>query len=284
LASKSTKWLLGCGIGCGVIILIFVATGAGSYFLLKKTIEGFEEVGEIQADLEERFGEITEFVPAPDGSIAPDRLETFLRARELAASPREELEKTLTTLSDAEEGKLTPGVFIDAMMAGFDLLPGITSFLRHRNEAMLEAGIGPGEYLYVYAVAYYSWLGKSPADGPPFVLSSHDDDDSEEEEDERDAFVIREDRMEETRRFLNTRLTVMLRNQLAAAAPGGAGEGGDSWPDALAAEVELMEADPYRIPWQDGLPMVLDSSLEPFRKRLEESYCEICNPLEIAVD
>ena len=45
-----------------------------------------------------------------------------------------------------------------------------------------------------------------------------------------------------------------------------------------------MEADPHRLPWQDGLPEVLESSLKPFRDRLEASYGRITNMFEISYE
>ncbi len=45
-----------------------------------------------------------------------------------------------------------------------------------------------------------------------------------------------------------------------------------------------MEADRYRLPWQDGLPEVLEISLSPFRERLEASYSKMTNALEVAFE
>ena len=62
-------------------------------------------------------------------------------------------------------------------------------------EALLEVGMGPGEYMYVYSVAYYSWLGKSPADGPSFTLVG-DDGDNQGRQVGQDEFDVREERRE----------------------------------------------------------------------------------------
>jgi len=45
-----------------------------------------------------------------------------------------------------------------------------------------------------------------------------------------------------------------------------------------------MEADRYRLPWQDGLPDVIESSLQPFRSQLEQSYNKMTNPLELTFE
>ena len=75
----------------------------------------------------------------------------------------------------------------------------------------------------------------------------------------------------------------MLRRQQAALEPLEASPDGEAWRRALAAEISALEADRFRIPWQDGLPEVLRQSLEPFRARLEASYSSMCNPLEIGM-
>ncbi len=281
MAGTGSKWLIGCGIGCGLVILVFVALGAGSYFLIKTTVEEAEKVDAGMDRVTERFGRITEFTPDPDGVIRRERLEAFLAARESMAPAREEMEGTLALLSrGAEDGVgFSPAKIFWTARAGFRLLPEIMDFYNERNEALLEAGIGLGEYYYIYAVAYYAWLGKSPADGPPFVLTDRDDEDDDED---WDAAEVREHRLEQTLRGIRDQLLPMLRNQLARLEQTGGGEA-ERWREDLAAEIDAMEADPYRLPWRDGLPRRLEASLEPFRERLEESYSYQCNALETGV-
>jgi hypothetical protein len=45
-----------------------------------------------------------------------------------------------------------------------------------------------------------------------------------------------------------------------------------------------METDRYRIPWQDGLPEIIDLSLRPFRDRLEAGYSRLANLFELAFE
>ena len=56
------------------------------------------------------------------------------------------------------------------------------------------------------------------------------------------------------------------------------------WAEALAAELDAMESDRYRLAWQDGLPEVILSSLRPFRARLEDSYSPLLNTIEISME
>jgi hypothetical protein len=158
------------------------------------------------------------------------------------------------------------------------LLPRVIDFVSARSEALLEVGMGPGEYMYVYSVAYYSWLGKSPADGPSFTLVG-DDGDNQGRQVGQDEFDVREERREMVLTRVNETILPMLRRQLEAAAetPGA----DPRWREQLAAEIEAMESDPFRIPWRDGVPEPIAKSLEHYRRELESSYSALCNPLEV---
>jgi hypothetical protein len=137
--------------------------------------------------------------------------------------------------------------------------------------------MGPGEYVYIYVVSYYAWLGKSPADGPPFQLTGDDQD-----TDTWDEFEVRDERAERIRRTLNRQVLPMLRRQLNGVAPDAAENATmGRWRQTLAAEVAALESDSYRLPWEDGVPDVVRVSLEPYRERLEASYSSLCNALEI---
>jgi hypothetical protein len=96
-----------------------------------------------------------------------------------------------------------------------------------------------------------------------------------------DEFDVRESRRELVLVTLNERLLPMLRRQLAALDESGRLRESDPWRQQLVAEIAAMESDHFRIPWRDGLPPVIEASLEPYRTRLEASYSPLCNPLEV---
>jgi len=294
LASTATKWIVGCSIGCGALILLVAALSLGTYFAVRNVVDDVQESQAAMEALTERYGRVSDFTPEAGGVIEAARMDVFLRARDAMMPFRTELAESLGVLADAKEsgGDASSGSFFQKMRAGLNLLPGIFSFHTHRSEALLEAGMGLGEYRYIYVMAYYSWLGRLPADGPPFPLVGDSDirieagpsfDDDAHGWEDQEEFQVRESRAEQILVRVHREILPMLRRQQAALTRLGALPDGDAWRRALEAEISALEADRFRIPWQDGLPEVLRQSLEPFRERLEASYSPMCNPLEIGM-
>jgi hypothetical protein len=290
MASNTWKWVLGCGIGCLVVAAIVVALGVGGFFVVKDTFkdvaQGIEKAEQAKRLLEERYGRIHDFRPRPDGRIPPERIEAFLRVRELMAPALDGLDGTLRVLSDrTPDGEDSRGGTMGKVRAGMGLIPQLLGYFGARNQALLDGEMGLGEYHYMYAVVFYAWLGKSPADGPPFRLSGdeqrHDWSGDFGAEDES---AVLEERLERTSRGLNRKLLPVLRNQLVVLDQDGAAPNGGLWRGILAAEIASMESDPERLPWADGVPEVIAISLEPFRASLEASYREMCNAVEMGVE
>ena len=46
-------------------------------------------------------------------------------------------------------------------------------------------------------------------------------------------------------------------------------------------EIEALEEDQNRLPWEDGLPREIRNSLDPFKSLLLESYNAMLNPFEL---
>jgi hypothetical protein len=131
-------------------------------------------------------------------------------------------------------------------------------------------------------LAYYSWLGKSPADGPSFEIVGENGFLLETVE-AGDEPVVRRNREEQARRSLNRLLLPVLRNQLAGLSVQEGSAELQGFEESLAREIAALEADPRRFPWQDGLPAVVEHSLDPYRERLNESYSSLCNAIEIGL-
>jgi len=284
--STTKKWLIGCGIGCGAIIVIIIIVIAGGYFFFKNIVDEFKDTEALMDTLTERYGRVKDFYPNPDGPISSDRLEVFLNAREAFAPAREKIGKAFANLSEGEEtfekeGK-SPKNVIKMLRLGFGVVPQVAEFIRGRNQALLDAEMGMGEYYYIYVIAYYSWLGKSPEDGPDFQITGPEEGESPFRYWDREDF--REDRGEWMMRWVHRTILPMMHNQLDKLEERDAAVTPEEWRQALAAEIEAMEADRDRLPWQDGLPSHIEESLKPFKQRLEASYSSMTNLLELAVE
>lgn len=287
--STTSKWLIGCGIGCGAILLAIILISISGYFFFKKVGQDFKETEDTRKVLIERYGEIKDFCPDPDGAIKPERLEAFLAVRRLMEPAAKEFEKDINLLSDKDdEGrakeKPSPG-FFTKVKTGLGIIPLMAEFIRSRNQALLEKEMGMGEYTYLYVVAFYSWLKKNPSDGPPFQIR-----DEEERKDERVRIIWRtpteteEDSLDSILKQVHRRILPMLHSQYEKLVESAVPKTKEKWRRALAEEIKAMEADRFRLPWQDGLPEVLKASLEPFRERLEASYSRPMNRFEMILD
>jgi hypothetical protein len=292
MSKTKRRWLLGCGIGCAALALVIAGLIAGSFFFFRDALRDFEQADRTMETVAERFGPVSDFRPDFDGVIRPERIEAFLTARDAVAGTRQEMDRSLNVLSakradGATEGgdsrlpKLPAGV-IGKTRAGLWLLHQLADFLRQRNDALLESEIGLGEYYYIYTLAYYGWLEKSPADGPSFKLVGERGYVLESVENLPEA-AVRSYRVDLTSKSLNRLLLPVLENQLSDLKSVEGGSELQAWRQMLEAEIQKLEANPNRIPWENGLPGVIVASLEPFRDRLESSYSVMCNALEIGV-
>jgi hypothetical protein len=252
----------------------------------KNLVGSFEEQEELMIMLTERYGEIRDFCPEPDGAIGPSQIEAFLSVRDAFAPFREKLEISMQGLQDRAgksevEVKKPKNVF-EMVKLGFGLVPQIAEFLKFRNQALLDAEMGMGEYYYIYAIAYFSWLEKLPEDGPDFEVTGEED--RGVRLGEMDIEEIREERRDSMLRRLHHTLLPMLQNQHEKLVARGSSDIQSEWRDLLKAEIQAMEEDRFRLPWEDGLPDVIRESLGPYRDRLERSYNVMTNPFELTIE
>ncbi|MEA3420524.1 MAG: hypothetical protein U9Q97_02455 [Acidobacteriota bacterium] len=283
-SSSKKKWFIGCGIVCGVVIIIVVLLILSGVMFVKNIVKGFDEAEAILEALAERYGEVEEYCPEPDGVIRQARIEVFLKVRELMRPIRNELESSFNLLNEEEKSKdigkekSDVGV-IGKIRTGIGMVPQIAEFLKIRNQSLLDAGMGLGEYYYIYIYAYYLWLNKPMLDGLPFQIRGGDSRFNMQNFDDEDSQEMR--RIIQIRR-LQRLILPLLRNQYEKLQARGVESRLEKWQGILEAEIKTMESDRYRMPWQDGLPEVIESSLKPFRQRLEEGYSRLLNSLEIS--
>jgi len=278
----ANKWLLGLGIGCGGLIVLAIIIGIFGFFLVRNMSQGFRDSQAMVKTLEDKYGRPEAYVPDPRGAVPAGRIEAFLAVREAMAPARKAVEASLEDLVKAQkdreaEGRSARNAFM-AVRTTMQMVPQIADFMRARAQALLDKEMGIGEYIYLYTIAYYSWLKKAPDDGPGVVNLGFGPgqargDDQDALEMSRDMILLR----------LHRTVLPMLEAQLARikAGPGGGGPAGDAWAAALEGEVKAMAADRSRVPWQDGLPETLAKPFQPFRERLEAAYSRLTNLFEL---
>jgi len=284
-SSATKKWLIGCGIGCGVIVVLAALLITGGFLYVRSLVEGFKDSEAMLETLTERYGRITEYCPEPDGRIPAGRIEAFLAAREAIAPVRDEIERSISLLEDEGEeiDVESAGNVFQKLKLGFGLIPKLAEYFKARNQALLDTGMGMGEYYYIYSIVYFAWLDKSLVDGPSFPITGEEGD-IEYSYEGRDDEETREMRHDISLRRLHRMLLPMLRNQYEKLKQEADPEVSRDWKEALESELEALESDRYRLAWQDGLPETIASSLAPYRDRLDSSYSRLMNTIEISME
>jgi len=266
------KWLIGCGIGCAVVILVVVGLVTGGVMFVRGKLQPFREASESHKRIVAAYGRPEEYAPPSDGAIAADRLEAFLSVREALKNAQEKVETGLANL-DVEGLQRRRKSFGEALQTmnelGNVIIP-IGEYMNLRNQTLVDERMGLGEYVYIYSIAYYSFMGHRPDEGPPLL----------EELRAGDRVRIPADNPVLSPRSMFRRyqrvITRMLRNELA-----GIRETEESkWGATLKEEIARIEKEPERVAWQDGLPAHIETGLEPYRNRLEVTYNSWTNYFE----
>lgn len=272
MSNTTTKVLAGCAVGC---LLIFVAFGGLAwmgYRWARSAAEVVDAAERAEDQLEAEYGSVREFTPPADGWVSADRIAAFLAVRESMAPQRAALEESVEALAPTDgEGRAVGG--LRAARAGISMAPRLLDFAKARNEALLEVGMGPGEYAWVYWLTYHAWLGHPVGESLlNDIMKARSESDS--------SMQLRIDGMdtEHAEWQLRRDLQAMLRNLESeiAADPERA-----ELRDLVADELAAINADPGRMPWPEGPPGAFVVGLEPFRERLEASYSPATNPFEL---
>lgn len=161
------KWKLGLYIGCGLALLIVLGVLGAATWYSGRINEEYKEV----RDSEKALRAVTEgeqgFRPPPGGIPTSERLETFLVVREELTEWRRIMATASEEFAADRQRQRSGGLgdLLNLFNTGSDLMPTYAGFWIARNEALLDRGMGPGEYSYIYRLVYRSWLGlsRSPA-------------------------------------------------------------------------------------------------------------------------
>jgi hypothetical protein len=163
------------------------------------------------------------------------------------------------------------GVFnvIRILKALADMIPPIVDYVDTRNRFLLESNMGLGEYLYIYCLTYYSWLGHQPEDGP---LLAKGDGAGERLFGGQDSTFA----PDKVRRRYRQFMLAVTSGQLSSLE-----ESSGGWRDVLHREIKTFQSRPGRVLWEDGLPRAVEESLAPYREALESTYNRSINCFEL---
>ena len=258
MPEDSKGCLKGCLIGCGAAVLIAVLLPIlGGYFMVRP----FRSAIDTRETLEKKFGADEDFTPAPDGAIAADRIERFLQVRSALADVSRRVTEASAQLQrmedfDDEEDVSTTEVLREALKTtktALGLGPLMGGFFDTRNDALLEAEMGLGEYTYIYVVVYHDQVLADEGANEVFG----------------DGAVNRR---------IQRLLLRILSNQLAVLRAGGADE---SEIETLTQQISAMEEDSDLLPWQSGLPEHISLSFAPYRQQLDDLYFPAAASLDL---
>ncbi len=246
MASKVPRWLMGCGIGCGVLlVLALVAAGVGAVFF-SRMMGDIDRATELRAEVEKRFDTPENFTPLPDGAVTPDRLERFLQVRRALEPLCSRFENTVGRIEEFDDADDMPGLLdLFGFMGGVLGLPQLVAdYVGVRNQTLLDAEMGLGEYTYIYVMAYSAGPAQNELEerrlGKPLSRRISDN-------------VV--DMLERQRQLLAT--TKEGTRELAR----------------LDDEIGELRAEDRRRPWMDGLPPAIADSLRPRQQELARLAC-----------
>jgi hypothetical protein len=253
------KWLIGCGVGCGAVILLGILLSVGGSLYMMRP---FNRAIDVQKVLVAEYGPREAYIPGPQG-ITPDRMEAFLAVRRAVMPMCEEFRKiaeSFAAMDELDKGGEEPskGEMFKAVgnLTGdiFGMVGNLGRFTQLRNQALLDQGMGLGEYIWIYVLVYNSWKGHLP----------NQDIDGKSE-----------------RGFSTSEREVILRlvrNHAEALAEAGLSEQALIWEK----EAGLMERNERGIPFKDGgLPENLIRVFLTFEQEIDQVYCEATSSFEL---
>lgn len=283
MAATGKKWLLGCGAGCLLVILLIVGLAGSGALLFKDSFTGWRTASSAQEELRRTFGAGDAFAPAWDGGLSGDRIEAFLAVQAQTAAIRSALsDQVLAVLGPPEEDAGKAGRFLRRLRALSHVSSDLAQYVSAKAEALLAAEMNPGEFHYLHSLVYHCWLGYDPGAGASdFGRIEHRgsggfsihiaDDDHGDGDPQRFARQLRSHLNQQHQRWLRAML---------AAAPLSAAGAEERWRQALRDELALLEAEPQTVPWVRSFPASWQTVLAPYRERLVANWDERSNPLE----
>ena len=233
-------------------IIVFVVT-SGVFFLTA----GIRDAKRVEQTLIDRLGWADQYTPSPDGSISPQRIESFIRIREILQPDCADYQAVLTSIAKLEQMETdeessssdTASAGLQGLKSAFSAGPRMVKFSTNRNQALLKEEMGIGEYLYIYLTSYGEQLAKEPAS----AFSNMEE-----------AYVSERARREFVQILSNQQLALQT-NELQSTYPG--------LDEDLQAEINALKDGSHSAPWPNGPIGKARESLIPYQSQLNDLYC-----------
>ncbi|MCO6473124.1 MAG: hypothetical protein J5I57_05295 [Melioribacteraceae bacterium] len=282
MAERSSKIATGCGIGCGVVAIIIIVVGVLVYNYVKDTVQNVEQIEEISKTLTEKFGREEDFVPVFEQPKFEERLNLFLNLRDTLNVRSTKFYENFSELVDTISGEKKDKNFwesIGLINTGISVVPEMIKYYSNRNTLLLDYGMSLGEYYFYYIVSYFSYLKKSPGDGPPIKIF---EDDHAQQDGVNLDLEVKDEKAEDViamRNFdlaqkVNYLFKNFLNNYIQSSAD-------SEFSQLVKSEYELLNQERTRIPWEEGLPETLVSIMEEVKEKIESTYVAVINPIEL---
>jgi TonB family protein len=270
--STTQKWLIGCGVGCATLIVLVIGLVTSGVLFVRSKIQPLQEAAESHKTVVSAYGARESYTPPANGALASERMEAFLAVRDALKDAQGRLDAGLAGF-DLDRIKQRQPSFRSVLGVLNDisnLLIPIGEYIKRRNEVLVEKRMGLGEYAYIYTIAYNSWLGHPPSEGPPILekLESEDRNGSFRRDSNINPEAVRSQYRRLVLRLLGNQLNSLKETETSG------------WRKTLKEEIDRLERDPDRIAWKDNMPPAIEESLKPYRGRLMSTYSSAANFLE----
>lgn len=236
-----------------ISLVIFFVLSSGFYFLTA----GVRSAKRIEQTLIDRFDWADNYTPAIDGYIDAQRIEAFIRVREAVQPGCADYQGVLSSIGELEKldtdqekpASEAASTGLQALKSAFSAGPKMLKFSTTRNQALLAADMGLGEYLYIYLTTYGEQLANE---------SSSEFSTTEE------AYISDRSREEYTQ-ILTNQLQALQASELKASNP--------NLETELQVEIAALKDGSHPSPWPNGPVGKARESLAPYQQQLSGLYC-----------
>lgn len=282
LLAMNEKMKKGCGIGCGVLtILVFVVIGSIAFFVRDMSSD-YKAVANAEKELIAAHGGVADFIPSAAGLPTAERVQIFLEVRRQQAEWRRNVALAFDEFLVKKEESGSGGFkhFLKLLRSTSEMAPSLAGFWSSRNAALIKHEMGPGEYSYLYCLAYFSYLGYDPGDGAQDTELDFAGNTGTNVNISTDGEITEAQRRDAAWRRTRDLMLPMLESAERTGMVLEAEEA-QKWLIELDIEVAMMQESSMHYPWRGGVPRALADIFRPFRKDLEEQYDISVNPVEL---